>query len=65
MAAVAERVLGGDDLESDTEIRHRDRVTARLGWVARFRAIRERLEADSERPPPPPEGEQRHSDSIH
>lgn len=70
--AAAEHDLVADDLDTtETEIRHRDRVTSRLAWVARFRAIRERMEADSEPPPrPTPEppdlpGMRPPADSLH
>lgn len=65
--AAADLDLDADDRVSDTEIRHRGRLARRLGWIERFRAIRERLEADSERPPPvdPPTFRPVDRESVH
>lgn len=64
--AAAEHDLVVDDFETETEIRHRDRVTSRLAWAARFKAIRERMEADSDPPPAAPaEDAQPVRESLH
>jgi hypothetical protein len=52
--AAAEHDHVADDHEASTaEVRHRRRLERRLGWALRFRAIADRLERESERPPRP------------